>query len=240
MSVRLRLVGVLLALLVPGLSLAAWSFVEGSSMQVPPSAMPPQMGAWSGGADEELDHKIFAILGPSSYVARTYEARGKTPIGLYVGFYSGRVGQSKAPHDPEVCYPAAGWETIASRSVEVPIPGGDTLHAQLLVAQQRQARQLVLYWFQPAARWPKGMLAEELMFLVDAVSGRPQYAYVRLVASVSEAASNSAVLADLIAFASELAWPVRALVSGGPSQTTRGGSKVQTLRGSPGSKVSES
>jgi EpsI family protein len=216
-SVRLRLGGVLLALLVPGASLVAWSFAEGPSMQVSPSAMPSRLGPWSGGPEQELDERIRETLGPSSYIARTYEAPGRTPVGLYLGFYTGRMGESKAPHDPEVCYPAAGWETVATRPVEVSVPGGGILHAHFVEAHLREARQLVLYWFQPAARWPRPALAEEVMFLADAVLGRPQYAYVRLVASMPRGASHSVVVGDLLALASEVAWPVRAIVSGDPA-----------------------
>jgi hypothetical protein len=59
------------------------------------------------------------------------------------------------------------------------------------------------------------------MFLFDALAGRPQYAFVRLVAGVPDAASRSAVLGDLIAFAGELAWPLRAVVSGDPPAAAR-------------------
>ena len=214
MSLRLRLVGVALALLLPGQVLGAWLFADGPSMQIPPSAIPSQVGPWSGGADEPLDPRVLEVLGLSSYVARTYSASGQPSIGLYVSFYAGRAGFATSPHDPEVCYPAAGWETVATTSVEVPVPGGNRLRAQLFDAQLGAERQLVLYWFQPVARWPQGAVAEELRILLDAVAGRPQYAFVRLVSSVPEVAMRSAVLGDLTAFASELAWPVRAAVSG--------------------------
>jgi EpsI family protein len=214
MSLRLRLVGVALALLLPGQLLGVWLFADGPPMQVPPSAIPSHMGPWSGGADEPLDPRVLEMLEPSSYAARTYSARGRPSIGLYVSFYAGRAGYARSPHDPEVCYPAAGWETVATTSVEVPVPGGNSLRAQLFDAQLGAQRQLVLYWFQPVARWPQGVVVEELRILLDAVAGHPQYAFVRLVAGVPEVGLRSAVLGDLIAFASELAWPVRAAVSG--------------------------
>jgi len=221
MSLRLRLVGVSLALLLPGQLLVVWSFAGGPSLQVSPSAMPSHVGPWSGGADESLDPGVLEMLGPSSYVARIYTASGRPSIGLYVGFYAGRAGHARAAHDPEVCYPAAGWETVATDSVEVPVPGGNSLRAQLLEAHLGAQRQLVLYWFQPAARWPRGAVAEELRFVLDAVAGRPQYAFVRLIAGLPEAALRAAVFGDLIAFASELAWPVRAVVSGERPPTAR-------------------
>jgi EpsI family protein len=219
MSLRLRLALVALALLLPGQLLVVWAFAEGPSLLVPASALPAQVGAWSGGADERLDPGVFQALGPSSYVARTYTTSGRPSVGLYVGFYSGRAGQARAAHDPEVCYPAAGWETVATNPVEVPLPGGDSLRAQLLEAHLGAKRQLVLYWFQPAARWPQGVVAEEIRFILDAVVGRPQYAFVRLIAAVPEAASRAEILDQLIVFASELAWPVRSVVSGDQAAT---------------------
>jgi EpsI family protein len=221
MSLRRRLVGVALALLLPGLLLVIWSLADGPSMQIPASAMPSQLGPWSGVADQRLEDRILAELRPSSYVARIYEAQGRPSIALYVGFYDGRVGKSKAPHDPEVCFPSAGWETLATQPIEVPVSASDALLARLLDTHQGSARQLVLYWFQPSSRWPRGVVAEELMFLLDALAGRPQYAFVRVVAGVPDAASRSAVLGDLIAFAGELAWPLRAVVSGDPPAAAR-------------------
>jgi EpsI family protein len=205
---------VALALLLPGQLLGVWLFGAGPAPRVPPSAIPSQVGPWSGGADEALNPRVLEVLDLSSYVARSYSASGRPPIGLYVGFYAGRAGYATSPHDPEICYPAAGWETVATSSVEVPVPGGTSLRAHLFDVQLGNKRQLVLYWFQPAARWPRGAVAEELSILLDAVAGRPQYAFVRLVASVPEVAMRSAVLGDLTAFASELAWPVRVAVSG--------------------------
>lgn len=216
MSVRGRLAGVALALLLPALLLVAWSFVDGPSMRIPPSAIPSQVGPWSGSVEGHLEDRILAELAPSAYVARLYEAPGRLPVGLYVGFYSGRVGHSKAPHDPEVCFPSAGWETLATRSVEVPVSEGGSLLARLLEVHRQNERQLVLYWFQPAARWPRGAVAEELLFALDAFAGRPQYAFVRLVVSVPEAGADAAALHDLMAFASEVAWPVRTVVSADP------------------------
>ena len=175
MNRRLRLVAVALALLLPSQLLWVWAST-GPSMQVPSSALPSRVGTWSAGADEPLDPVVREMLGPSSYLARTYTAKGRPSIGLYVGFYSGRAGEARAAHDPEVCYPAAGWETLATGSVEVPVPGGGALRAQLLETHLGTDGQLVLYWFQPAARWPQGAMAEELRFVVDAIAGRPQYA----------------------------------------------------------------
>ncbi len=216
MNLRLRLVAVALALLLPGQLLWVWAFAAGPSMQVASSELPARVGPWSAGADEALDPLVREMLGPSSYLARTYTAGGRPSIGLYVGFYAGRAGEARAAHDPEVCYPAAGWETLSMDAIEVPVPGGGGLRAQLLEAHRGNDRQLVLYWFQPAARWPQGAVAEELRFVVDAIAGRPQYAFVRLIAGVPDATSRAAVLGDLIAFASELAWPVRGVVSGAP------------------------
>lgn len=221
MSVRLRLVGVALALLAPGLVLVVWTLNDGSSVEVSSSAVPSQVGPWSQVAEERLEDRILAVIGPSSYVARTYEAEGSSPVALYAGFYTGRVGQSKAPHDPEVCFPSAGWETLAVQRIDVPVSADETLRAWLLDTHKGSERQLVLYWFQPADRWPRGVVVEELMFLFDAVAGRPQYAFVRLVAGVPDAASRSAVLDDLLAFAGGLARPLRDAVTGAPPATAR-------------------
>jgi hypothetical protein len=84
---------------------------------------------------------------------------------------------------------------------------GKDLHAQQLRFSKGLARQAVLYWFQPARRWPVNMGAEQLLRILDALEGRPQYAFVRL-----SAPSTGTSASDLAEFAVEIAPAIRGLV----------------------------
>jgi len=88
--------------------------------------------------------------------------------------------------------------------------GAVPFSATQLTVHQGNDEQLVLYWFQPSERWPKGRFAEELARVTDAVAGRPQYGFVRLATSeVSERGR-----ADLLEFAARIAWPIRRSLDG--------------------------
>ena len=134
---------------------------------------------------------------------------------MYLSIHASRTAYGKGAHDPEVCYPAQGWEIMGTRSVAVPLDDEETLTTKLLATQNGSRREEVLYWFQPARRWPATAMSEELLRVVDAVAGRPQYAFVRL----SGPAGGDQMPEDLSAFAAEIAPAVRAVVDSIGSRT---------------------
>jgi EpsI family protein len=212
MSPRIPLATVAVALLLAGAFLNGW-LVDRPPQSPPSFLVPERVGAWSTAADERLNAELQSILQPSSYALRRYEASDRSPIHVYVAFYASHRNSVKAAHDPEACYPSAGWEEADHRSLELPVSspeGSARLRATLLDMRRGGVNEMVLYWFQPAGRWPAGRLADELFYVYDATMGRPQYAFVRLVGVVPSDADRALVVADLEAFARELAWPVRA------------------------------
>jgi EpsI family protein len=213
MRVRLRLAILAIAFLGPGLVLARW--LSAGGLDAAPISLPAlsdPIGPWQLAVETRMPDSDFALLEPDAYFVRRYEAPGRTPIWVYVAMYASRAAHGKGAHDPEVCYPAQGWEIVGSRSVEVPLSNRETLWAKQLETQHSNAQRAVLYWFQPANRWPAFAALEQGMRIIDAVFGRPQYAFVRLSAS-ADAGPDAA--RDLAEFAALIAWPVRAAVSGG-------------------------
>jgi EpsI family protein len=153
---------------------------------------------------------VLDLIEPDTYVLRYYEAEGRTPIWLYVGLYAGRAGSGKGAHHPEACYPAHGWEILHSRAAALPLGDGETLHAQQLEFHQGNAREAVIYWFQPHGRWPSGAAAEQLLRIVDSFAGHSQYAFVRLSARID--GEPGAAARDIEAFASQVAPHIRRAV----------------------------
>ncbi len=212
MNVRLRLAATLLSLLMPALLLARWSLAIRTPVgPISTPALPSQAGSWMATRDERLEPEALAIIAPDAHILRLYEAPGRTPIWIYVGVYGGRAGYAGGAHDPEVCYPAFGWEVLASRLVEIPLDGRDRMHATLLKVHIGNRSEAVLYWFQPAGRWSAPGAVEQLTRIWDAATGRPQYAFVRL-----SGPSKGGLTAerDLAAFARAIAPALRAAVDG--------------------------
>jgi len=217
MSVRARLLAVLLALLVPGLALLRWMASVGAPhAPLRPLELSATIGPWTLEQETELSAEHFAMLEPDAYLWRLYRAPGRSPVWVYVALYGGRAGYEAGAHDPEVCYPAQGWEIVGSRDIEIPLerrPASNdgALRAKLLDAQQGSLEQAVVYWFQPAQRWPGGATAEQFSRLFDAMAGRPQYAFVRLAVPVATGLRSEA---DVAEFAARIAWPVRDALTG--------------------------
>ena len=211
MTLRLRLVAVAIALLIPALVLGRWLLVTSTATPtVATPSLPHLVGPWRATAEDRLDAEVLAIIEPDAHVLQLYEAPGRTPIWVYVGVYGGRASYGKGAHDPEVCYPAQGWEILRTELLQVPLRNDQTLRTRHLEAHLGLAKEDVLYWFQPADRWPAAAAAEELLRVLDAVKGRPQYAFVRLSGPSTRSPSAAR---DLAEFAREIAAPIRTVVS---------------------------
>ncbi len=201
MTKSLRLSAVAVALVLPALLLARWTFATTSFRDAEVVlSLPDAIGPWTKVEDSELDEEVLEAIEPDDYLMRRYEAPGRPPVWVFVSIYARGVGQGKAAHDPEICYPAQGWEIMASQGVTIPVNDSESLEAKQLETHNGVLEEQVLYWFQPADRWQRSYTAEQLTQVIDAVRGRPQYAFVRLsVSGGEEAAEELRALAPALA-----------------------------------------
>jgi EpsI family protein len=210
-NVRLRLAAVAVALLIPALVLANWVRTRGASAQaLALPSLPREIGPWKLSESRQLSALELELLEPDAYLARTYVAPGRPPVWLYLGLYSEQTSFGRGAHDPTVCYPAQGWEVLATHSLTVHLPGGGDFIGNAFVAHRGTEEQKVLYWFQPAERWPGRQIREQVVRIWDALAGRPQYAFVRI--AVPSLPGHDAER-ELLEFAAEIAWPVRLALS---------------------------
>jgi len=178
--------------------------------------IPARLGSLDLSREEELPADVLEMISPDAHTLRLYSDESGSAIWAYLAFYSGNG--TKSAHDPEVCYPAQGWDIAALRSREVTLADGNSLTGKLLAANLGGEEELVLYWFQPAGRWPQRSPAELALRGIDALAGRSQYAFVRLstrLASGGDLAQQSAAEARLVDAARALAPAVRAAVDAG-------------------------
>lgn len=167
--------------------------------------------------EQPLEAEVVAMLSPESYSMREYVDDAGREVWIYVALYSG-TGTSGA-HDPTVCYPAQGWDAAAPEERALAISPDEALTVKLLAASQAGREELVLYWFQPAERWPAPASPEHLLRIVDRFAGRPQYGFVRLSTSLGRKGDGSRAAAEarLARIAVEAApWIRRAVSSPGP------------------------
>lgn len=172
-------------------------------------AIPTRIGERRLVDEDRLEPEIAQALRADGYLLRRYQGPDARPLWLYVAFYRG-VGATGA-HDPEVCYPAQGWDVQRSRELAVDLGERGSLRARLLHARLEQQEETVLYWFQPATRWPHTTALEQLLRVLDALRGTPQYAFVRVSTPGADELGPEA-LAD---FARDVAVPVRDVLERG-------------------------
>jgi EpsI family protein len=177
--------------------------------------LPAQLGPLALEGEQELPPDVLAMIQPDAHSLRLYADRNGGAVWAYLGFYSGTG--AKSAHDPEVCYPAQGWDIAALHSREVRLADGKSLTGKLLAASLGGQEELVLYWFQPVGRWPKPSPEELALRGIDALAGRSRYAFVRLSTRISAAdvAQQTAAEARLVDAARALAPAVRAAVDAG-------------------------
>jgi len=207
---HLRLAAAATAFLLPALVLAQWNTAGDAGTDSKTSARLAQtLGSWQADADVALESDVLALIEPDAYLMRRYQAPGLTPAWIYAGIYRGRANYIKSAHEPEVCYPAQGWEIVHSQSQQIGVSTTESFPATLLHVQRGNEKEVVLYWFQPARRWPERGALEQLFRVFDAVVGRPEYAFVRLSAPAAPGEDSTR---DLLELAGEAADEIRRMV----------------------------
>jgi EpsI family protein len=207
---RSRLLASALVYLASGALLLYWHSVSSPTRRTfDLDAIPTRIGERQLVEEDRLEPEIAQSLRVDGYLLRRYQGPDARPLWLYVAFYRG-VGATGA-HDPEVCYPAQGWDVQQSRELAIDLGERGSLRARLLRARLELQEETVLYWFQPATRWPRTTALEQLLRIYDALRGTPQYAFVR----VSIPGADELGAEALAEFARDVALPVRDVLERG-------------------------
>jgi EpsI family protein len=89
-------------------------------------AFPMQIGGWQG-RERPVEEAVVEGADCDDYISRAY-ARGAESVQLWVAY--GVRARDLMPHRPEVCYPGNGYTLEDSRSLELPIGGGQKLECR--------------------------------------------------------------------------------------------------------------
>jgi len=102
------------------------------------------------GVDLSMDENILRILDTDVYLFRNYVTQGGDPITLYIGYYGTKKG-GRSDHNPEGCYPGAGWSILSEGRTQIFIPDKQWNRAvdlNILEVKKDNATQLVFHWYQ--------------------------------------------------------------------------------------------
>jgi len=153
--------------------------------------IPDRLGDFERVLESQLDEDVLAKIRPASYLYRAYARDGQEAVWVYIALYDGR--DETGAHDPDVCYPAQGWDIVERAATPIRITDETDLNATRLHAYMGRRQHDILYWFQPADRWPLRGVLEDVVRVVDSLRGRPQYAFVRLSTETREGTSREAL-----------------------------------------------
>jgi len=120
--------------------------VEMRPPEIPLSALPMQMGDWQGSA-VDIDDETVRVVNAHSFANRLYtDSLGQT-ISLHAAAFIDPEFRGAAPHHPQVCYPAAGWEIVERKQVVIETAQGAVPLECILF--QRESQQLVTaHWYE--------------------------------------------------------------------------------------------
>lgn len=119
---RIR-VAILLAGVLTSILAVAWLQSNVSAVaEVPQYSLedfPKQIGDWVG-EDVSVQKATVEVLDAHSYINRLYRDRSGRSVYLHIAIWTNEVNLTPAPHHPDVCYRAAGWQILSRQSTTLP------------------------------------------------------------------------------------------------------------------------
>ena len=109
---------------------------------------PMEIDGWNG-QNQPYPDWLPETLGANEIFIREYRNADGDAVSLYVAYFDARYGGTT--HNPNVCYPANGWE-IAQRSHGSVQSGGISVTFTEMLVQKGFEKELVLFYFQMGDR----------------------------------------------------------------------------------------
>jgi EpsI family protein len=166
-------------------------YYTGSGKEVIPAVapwrqFPAVVDDWKSVADIPLDQDVLDQLKPDDYLNRNYSSDGDpSPVNFFVGYFNSRRN-GRAPHSPEWCLPGAGWKSVSTDVIKIPVLGDSkSLPANEYLIEKGVSRELVLYWYHQGTRVEANMVVAQMYSLPDLIMhGRTDTALVRIIVPV--------------------------------------------------------
>jgi EpsI family protein len=168
-------------------------YYRGSAKEVIPAVapwnqFPARVQEWTANADLQLEQSVLEALQPDDYLARNYvSSSDPRVINLFIGYFNSRRN-GRAPHSPQWCLPGAGWKSLSSNVVSIPIPNETKpLPANEYLIEKGINKELVVYWYHQGGRTVASDLLAQFYSLPDLIfHGRTDTALVRVIVPVLE------------------------------------------------------
>ncbi|MEP6714493.1 MAG: exosortase C-terminal domain/associated protein EpsI [Terriglobia bacterium] len=166
-------------------------YYNGSGKEVIPAILPwnqfpSEVNQWKAVTDIPIAQDVLDKLRPDDYLNRNYaSADQRTVLNFFIGYFNSRRN-GRAPHSPEWCLPGAGWKSLSSHTIAIPVGGeGQPLPANEYMIQKGIDKQLVLYWYHQGTREVADDLVAQMYALPELIlHGRTDTALIRIIVPV--------------------------------------------------------
>ncbi len=174
---KISAVGGLVIVLVALVANHAIGRIGGSELhRVPVWDFPRAVGGWHAGADLPVDPRVQKILPTARIVDRVYSDNASRQISLTLL----TATEYQDFHDPNMCFPAQGWELSPVHEVKL----GD-LRAYSMSAKRDNEKLAVLYFWTggviPEGQWGRVQLGRLMTIRNRLTNEQGQPVFVRLV-----------------------------------------------------------
>ncbi len=122
---------------------------------------PKKIGDWES-QDIQLRESDYAILETRNLIMRDYKNRNRgETVNLYIIYSS---DNRKALHPPEICYTGGGVGTILEKGI---VSLGTNFKANKFIIENKNASQLVVYWFKSGELSTYSYIRQQLKTVKD-------------------------------------------------------------------------
>jgi len=123
-------------------------------------------------------------LGANEFFIREYTNDRGGAATFYAAYFDARYGGTT--HNPDICYPAQGWEIVERSRLAVQVEGADLEVTRMLI-QKGLTKQLVLFYFQTGDQTIPELSGYRLRAIVQGILfNKIGAAIVRVSAPVTE------------------------------------------------------
>lgn len=127
-------------------------------------AFPKSVGLWTG-RDLTIQKEVRKVLNADEVLSRMYtESKYGNSAGLLIVYR--KYGRRDFIHRPEACYPASGWKIVERGNTTVPFDGKN-VPAIKVIAENGNAREIVVYWFSSGDRTVSNYMKQQYMMALD-------------------------------------------------------------------------
>lgn len=192
---------IILIILAIGILIAKSGLLQGTGEveRAPLNEFPAQINGYT---SHELPYPdwLDEALKAEEFFIRDYE-KGSEHIKLYAAYFTSRRGTST--HNPDVCYPAQGWEIAEARIRDIKI-GDKTYQISERRVKRGKEQILVMFWYQAGDNVYADKLKHQLYVIKNALlSGSMRAGIVRVSMNLDKVSLDEA-REKTIAFSKEV------------------------------------